>query len=390
LAFLVPVIVLVWAASAMAAEPPSPKLVMTDPDSSSTEPAASLAPAVLGEAEPEDGIIRESAPASGWPLLFSTTSAVLKSTENPNFEIRIFNNATCAAPAIKTGTAGELEGLGITVNVEADVKTTLTALQVDPGDTAHPSACSNPLYYWEGNVPPEEGSSGGGPNGGGGDSAESGSGGGGGSSSDSAGFSSGGSSSGGAVSGGSPAGGKPDAPRIHLSPSGRANDRTPLIVGSASGADNVSIYANANCGGAPVAKAPASQLPSGIQVTVPRDTATTFTAVAIGAERSACSAPVTYTEDSTAPHTRITMGPGVKTRRHKAVFRFADVTEDPPGTTFRCKVNKRKWKPCSSPFRLKHLKPRRYLLRIRATDLAGNVEPRPVERRFKVVSASRR
>ena len=110
-----------------------------------------------------------------------------------------------------------------------------------------------------------------------------------------------------------------------------------------------------------------------------------FTAVAIAAQHSGCSEPVSYTEDSTAPRTRITMGPGVKTRKHKAVFRFQDITEDPPGTTFACKVDKAKWKPCNSPFDVKHLKPHHYVVTIRATDLAGNLERKPVKRRFIVV-----
>lgn len=193
----------------------------------------------------------------------------------------------------------------------------------------------------------------------------------------------------GGVSNGTPAGGKPEAPHIHVSPAARANDSTPLILGSAPGAASVSIYANGDCGGTPVARGAASQLASGFEVQVAENAATTFSAVSVGAQRSSCSAPVTYTEDSAAPRTRITMGPGVKTRKHKAVFRFQDVTEDPPGTIFRCKVNRRKWKPCSSPFRLKHLKTRRYLLRIQATDLAGNVEPHPVRRTFIVVSRAR-
>jgi hypothetical protein len=342
-------------------------------------------PAVLGEAEPEDGIIKESAPASGWPVLFSSTDAVEKPTKFPDYEIQIFNNATCTVPAIKTGTAGELEDPGIPVNVAADTKTTLSARQVDPSDPSHPSPCSNSLEYWEGNVPGEEGSSGGGGDGGGnspgGTSENGGSG-----SSQGAGDS----SSGGSIPKGTPAGGKLGAPQIHLSPSERSNDPTPLVAGSAPGAENVSIYSNGSCSGTPVAKGAASQLSSGFEVSVPENAATTFSAVAIGAQRSACSSSVTYTEDSTAPRTRVTMGPGVKTRKRKAIFRFTDITEDPPGTTFRCKVNKAKWKPCSSPFHLKHLKPRRYVLKIRATDLAGNVEPKPVKRTFTVVSGAPR
>jgi hypothetical protein len=81
----------------------------------------------------------------------------------------------------------------------------------------------------------------------------------------------------------------------------------------------------------------------------------------------------------------------VKTRKRKAVFRFTDITEDPPGTTFKCKVDKaKKWKPCSSPFHVKHLKPGPYLVSIRATDVAGNVEPKPAKRRFTVVGGKTR
>jgi hypothetical protein len=391
LAFFLCSFVLTFSASALAAVPPSPKLVTTNPPSTETTPALSITPLILGEAEPEDGIIRESAPVSGRPVLFSAPRAVEKPTKNPNFKIQIFYGAGCSGTAMKTGTASELEESGIPVNVSANVKTTLSALQVDPSAPTEPSPCSEPLYYWEGDVPVEEGAGGGGTEKGGGGSSGGSSEAGGGDGSQGGGASQGiPSSGGGSVSGGTPAGGKPAAPRIHVSPAERSNDPTPLILGSAPGADNVSIYANENCSGTPVAKGSASQLSSGFEVSVPENTATTFSAVAIGAQRSSCSSPITYTEDSTAPQTRITMGPGVKTRKHKAIFRFQDVTEDPPGTTFRCKVNRANWKPCSSPFRLKHLKPRHYILKIQATDLAGNVEPRPVKRTFIVVSGDRR
>jgi hypothetical protein len=168
-------------------------------------------------------------------------------------------------------------------------------------------------------------------------------------------------------------------------PSERANDLTPSVAGSAPGASSVTIYASANCSGSPVAKGTPAQLAAGFQVSVPKNAATTFSAVSIGAQHSACSDPVTYTEDSLAPRTRITMGPGVKTRKRKAVFRFTDITEDPPGTTFKCKVDKAKWKPCVSPFRMKHLKLGHHALKIRATDSAGNRERHPVKRRFIVV-----
>jgi hypothetical protein len=361
------------AGTASAAAPDVPRLVTTNPGSSLAEPATSLTPTILGEAEPEDIIVIESFPL-GVPLLSPSpvTATVERGTKNPGFEIKIFNGSGCTGALVATGTAETFEGTGIPLTVGADSETTFSALQVDPTDSAHPSECSNPLIYWEGNVAgsgqaSDGGSSGGGGEGGGGAQG------------------SGGTSPGATVSPAHPAGGKPQAPQIHTSPGGRANDLTPAVLGSAPGADMVTVYASDNCSGTPVAKGTPTELSSGFQVSVAPNTETAFSAVSIGAQRSGCSDPVTYSEDSSAPRTRVTMGPGVKTIRRNAIFRFKDITSDPPGTTFVCKVDRAKWKHCTSPFRAKRLKPGRHVVRIRATDLAGNVEPHPVKRRFRVV-----
>jgi hypothetical protein len=261
--------------------------------------------------------------------------------------------------------------------------TTFSAIQVST--THEASECSNPLTYWEGNfpAPPGGGGAGNGETGGQGSSEGSS-----GSSSSSGGSAAGNSPSGGSVGGANPAGPKPAAPNLHMVPGERANDLTPSVAGSAPGASAVSLYASANCSGPAVVKGTPAQLSSGLEVSVAKNAATTFSAVAIGAQHSGCSDPVTYTEDSTAPRTRITMGPGVKTRKRKAVFRFTDITEDPPGTIFKCKVDKAKWKPCASPFDIKHLKLGHHLISIRATDTAGNLERKPVKRRFTVVPST--
>lgn len=357
------------ASGSAAAALPVPRLVTTDPSSSEAASATSVTPLVLGEAEPGDGVIIESIRLGTRSLLAPMTRA---GTKNPTYEIQIFDGVECTGAMVGAGRAEALEGAGIPVSVVADTKTTLWAWQVESG-TSERSECSNPLPYWEGNVPPGQGSSSGGDSEGGG-----------------SGQGSGGATLGGAIGPGSTASGKPDAPRIHTNPGDRANDMTPLVVGSAPGANSVLVYASANCSGSPVANGAPSQLSSGFEVPVVKNAETTFSAVAIGSQHSGCSSSVTYTEDSTAPRTRVTMGPGVKTRKRKAVFRFKDVTEDPPGTTFRCRVDKAKWKPCISPFRLKHLKLGHHVVAIRATDLAGNVERNPVKRRFIVVPSSGR
>ncbi len=169
-------------------------------------------------------------------------------------------------------------------------------------------------------------------------------------------------------------------------PGGRANDNAPMVTGSAPGATTVKVFAGSSCSGGAVATGSGAEFGAGLTVHVADNTLNTFSAVSVaGGVASACSEPVTFVEDSLAPRTRITMGPGVKTRHHKAVFRFTDITDDPPGTHFYCKVNHRRWRTCNSPFRLRHLHTHRYVLRVKAVDSAGNAERKGAKRRFKVV-----
>jgi hypothetical protein len=383
---VVPVAMVVAGSASASAAPVAPFLVATNPPSSEGATATSTSPAILGEAEPEDGIILKRTSFLTTSRLGPVLSTVEKPTAHPNYEIQIFQSPECLGSVVASGTAAALEGVGILVSVSADSETTFSAIQVDPEHLSEPSSCSAPLTYWEGNPPTKPGQGSGG-------TGESGSGEGGGQGAGGTspggttptGTSSGKSSSKGSVGKANPAGPKPAAPTLRLIPGERANNLNPLVAGSAPGASAVTVYAGANCGGSPVAKGTPAELGSGFAVSVAKNTSTTFTAVSIAAQHSGCSAPVTYTEDSTAPRTRITMGPGVKTRKRQAVFRFTDITDDAPGTTFKCKVDKAKWKPCSSPFHLKHLKLGRHALKIRATDTAGNVERKPIKRGFIVV-----
>lgn len=337
---LVALSVSVLSAPAAQAEQPEPLgLTETDPPSSSAQPAQSTTPKVIGR---ENGGITTIVRASrGFPV----AAAVDLSDE-----VEVYASANCSGVPAATGTLNELEGNGIGVEVTPDSMTTFTAILIDTEDPENPSNCSNPFFYWHSSTPvtPPPG----GETPGGGTTAP---------------------------------GGSPSAPRLRTVPGGRANDNTPLLTGSAPGATSVKVYANASCSGSPVVKGSVAEFTAGLQVQVPNDSTTTFSAVSVGGGESACSAPVTYVEDSSAPRTRITMGPGVKTRHRKAVFRFADISGDPPGTTFLCKVDRKKWKQCASPFKLRHLGFRRHVLRVRATDLAGNAEAKGVKRSFKVI-----
>ncbi|MGA8746995.1 MAG: hypothetical protein WB507_14180 [Solirubrobacterales bacterium] len=181
--------------------------------------------------------------------------------------------------------------------------------------------------------------------------------------------------------------GGPPAPHLRTIPGVRSNDHTPLVTGTAPGAVTVRIYESAGCSGTPVAKGSAAQFASGFPVAVSENAATSFYAVSVGSNeiRSACSAPISYFEDSILPRTRITMGPGTKTRKRSPVFRFADISGDPAATSFRCRVNRGGWKPCSAPFHLRHLRFRSYVLFVKGIDALGNEERVGAKWHFKVV-----
>jgi hypothetical protein len=85
-----------------------------------------------------------------------------------------------------------------------------------------------------------------------------------------------------------------------------------------------------------------------------------------------------------APLTRITYGPAAKTRLRRPVFRFSDASEQ-PGTTFFCKVDRKRWKPCASPLKLPRLGLGKHVLKVNAVNAVGTKSPAPVARKFKVV-----
>jgi hypothetical protein len=65
----------------------------------------------------------------------------------------------------------------------------------------------------------------------------------------------------------------------------------------------------------------------------------------------------------------------------KATFRFAS---GEPGSTFSCKLDKRKLRPCTSPKTYKKLAPGRHVFHVKARDRAGNLDSTPAVKRFRI------
>lgn len=324
------------AAPAAQAAPPTPVLTGTTPKS----PNTTLTPLVRGSST---GIIISSFPA----LTFG--AGVITAAEGDPV-IELFFGVGCPGSPIAEGSPEDLDVDGIQITVEPESTTLVSARQTDETGS---SGCSNAIQYQHvKDLPPVEEP----PPPGGGEPPPGGD------------------------------GKAPPAPKLRTIPGAWANYNTPLVTGSAPGADTVRIYADPECKGQIVAKGSAAQFADGLKVTVVDNDVTIFSGVSIAnGKASPCSAPIVYVEDSLTPRTRITMAPGAKTRKRTAIFRFTDSTGSAPGTAFFCKVDKRKWKKCVSPLRLKGLKPKRHTVRVKAIDLAGNAERRGAKRGFKVV-----
>jgi hypothetical protein len=185
--------------------------------------------------------------------------------------------------------------------------------------------------------------------------------------------------------------GNPQPPKLRTIPAGRANDNTPRVTGSAPGAVTVKVYGSAGCKGPVLVQGSAAEFAAGLTIQVVDNATVTLYGATIdaGGDKSHCSnEPAVYTEDSTAPRTRITSGPGVKTHHRRVVFRFADVTGD-PSAQFRCRIDRRRWRACQTPLKLRRLGRRRHVVRIKAVDAAGNREHHVAKRRFKVIGRHR-
>ncbi len=218
------------------------------------------------------------------------------------------------------------------------------------------------------------------------------------------------------------------------SPGSPGASTSPAILGQADPGTAIKLYATPDCSGEVVATGIAAQLGgSGIAATVPAGSTKSFRATATdgSGDTSACSNPVTYTQQDAAPpppppppppggegtgggdsgggggsgssggsggakvggrpgvtyvtpRTRITFAPAGKTVVRRPVFRFTDSTGQ-EGSTFRCKVDRAPWRACNSPLKLKMLKLGRHAFQVKAVNAVGEKEPTPQKRKFKVV-----
>lgn len=86
--------------------------------------------------------------------------------------------------------------------------------------------------------------------------------------------------------------------------------------------------------------------------------------------------------DADPPNTKIKKGPKGKVESDTVKFRFKSTEA---GSSFDCKLDRKKYKSCRSPKKLKNLDQGKHRFAVRATDVAGNTDDTPAKRKFRVV-----
>jgi len=88
-------------------------------------------------------------------------------------------------------------------------------------------------------------------------------------------------------------------------------------------------------------------------------------------------------DSSARPQTRFRRTPGRVVRGHRAVFRFVS---SEPGSTFLCKLDRRRFWRCRSPLVLRSLGSGPHVFRVKARAPGGATDRTPATWRFRVVS----
>ena len=89
---------------------------------------------------------------------------------------------------------------------------------------------------------------------------------------------------------------------------------------------------------------------------------------------------VTPAPDVKAPATSLRRSQITQAKR-MATFRFAS---GEPGSTFACKLDTKRFRPCTSPKTYRKLEPGKHVFRVKARDRAGNLDATPAVKRFRI------
>jgi hypothetical protein len=298
------------------------------------------------------GVITVDTPASGptTPCLNGTTPDSPANNNSPEIfgsadagsTVQIYTDSGCAGTPVGTGTDSDFASPGIPVDpVADDSSTTYYATATDALSAV--SSCSSTLPTPSGSVTYIEDST-------------------------------------------------PPVPSVDSGPSGVTNDSTPTFTFSATDAAGPIAFFRCSidtgtasfgvCSGPGNSDAPASPL---------ADDSYRFRVRATDGAGNSAIASRSFTVQTpqppppapSAPDTTITKGPKKKTNKRRPKFKF---TSSQAGSSFQCKLDRGTFQPCVSPFKpAAKLSVGKHVFSVQAANSAGNVDPSPAVRKFKVL-----
>jgi hypothetical protein len=92
--------------------------------------------------------------------------------------------------------------------------------------------------------------------------------------------------------------------------------------------------------------------------------------------------PVPPADDTDPPETEITKKPKRKSTKRKAKLKFES---SEASSTFECKLDKKPFEPCESPFKKRVKAGKKHKFLVRAIDAAGNPDATPAKAKWKVL-----
>jgi hypothetical protein len=129
--------------------------------------------------------------------------------------------------------------------------------------------------------------------------------------------------------------------------------------------------------------------PTGIQLDVAAVLEPDADSDEFGDESQDTCLPPAVRVDCDPPETTITDGPRLKRGTSTAVkaprrLVKLEFRSDERRSTFECRLDKNRFKPCEPPFRKRLKTGRTHRFDVRATDRGGNVDPSPAKHRFRI------
>jgi hypothetical protein len=104
----------------------------------------------------------------------------------------------------------------------------------------------------------------------------------------------------------------------------------------------------------------------------------------IGAQapRNNATTPTEKPCDTTSPNTKIKKRPKNRSGDDSPTFKFKSTEA---GSTFKCKLDRKKFKKCKSPKTFHGLDPGKHTFKVEAIDADGNVDSTPAKDKFKIL-----